>query len=110
MGSRWKGVQQMRTLGHHLSSSGSIGAYYQPNIGRLAFRKSGVNLKLRRLKCLVFPITNFRLTRWPYSHSRVTRLDRVQREMVARCLNEQKDVGESLDSFVRRKNRLVYPA
>ena len=77
------------------------------NIGRPCFNKFGIKLKLHRLKSLVFPILNFRISRWPFSHRWGNLLDRTQRAMIARCLNLKCSTDESFDAFSRRKNRVI---
>ena len=66
-----------------------------------------MTLRLSRIQRLVFPIISFRLSRWPFNHTRATQLDRVQRNMVGIVLNCQPSETESFDRFCRRKNRLI---
>ena len=64
-------------------------------------------LKLKRLDALVFPIINFRVTRWPFSVARAKTLDRVQRKMVGVIINISVMPEESKESFWRRKHKLI---
>ena len=116
--SRWKHVTVLRILGHLVSHCGSIDNCFQTtirsawrafwgNIGRPSFSRLSFSLKMRRLKSLIFPIINFRLTRWPYTHSRGAQLDRIQRQMVGICLNLRKVSDETFEVLSRRKNARI---
>ena len=115
---RWKLVSQFRALGHIIRSDASVDTCMQAtlkaawrqfwaNIGKPDFRAFQLGMKLCRLKALVFPVINFRLSRWPFSASKAKQLDRTQRKMVGVLVNVCIKADESRESFWRRRNALV---
>ena len=77
------------------------------NVGKASCRKFDVQLRLRMIERLVFPIINFRLSRWPFTHTYANRLDRIQRKMVSIVLHLRMMSGDTPGAFARRKQRLV---
>ena len=77
------------------------------NIGKPVFKPCHAQLKLTRLDTLVFPIINFRLSRWPFSIAKAKILDRVQRRMVGVIVNISVMPEDSKESFWRRKNKVI---
>ena len=70
---RWKPVDTMRVLGHFLNHSWSIDKCFQfclasawrafwGNIGKPCHRRFWLSLKLQRLKTIVWPIVDFRVS------------------------------------------------
>ena len=111
---RWNVVSSFRILGHYIEDTGSINLCYSntvaamwrqfwANLGKPVFKRFHIKIKIARLDSLVFPILNFRFSRWPFSKSRAKSLDRVQRKMISICLGLRCLVNESGESFVQRR-------
>ena len=115
---RWRTVSVFSVLGHTIQSNGSIHACFSKtisaawrqfwaNIGGSNFRSFQLALKLRRMQSLVFPVINFRVSRWPFTKSKARLLDRIQRKMIGALVHVKKMPSESWETFWRRKNKLV---
>ena len=114
---RWRVVDSFRLLGHIMESSGSIITCYKATIsalwrqfwakmGKPVFRSFDIKLKMARIQTLVFPILNFRISRWPFGVSRARDLDRVQRKMVGISLGAKPRQDEPLVTFFRREHQM----
>ena len=77
------------------------------NRGKPIFKSFRVRLKMKRLNALVFPILNFRLSRWPFSVTKAKRLDHLQRKMVGIVCGVRLLAGESFEVYWRRRNRFI---
>ena len=115
---RWRQVTTMKVLGHWISNTGSIDYCFRQtiaaawrsfwgNLGKPQFRRFTIGLKKSRLSKLVFPLISFRCSRWPWTHTKATRLDAVQRKMLSCLLGLRKGSSETLAGFVSRKNRII---
>ena len=115
---RWKRVSTFVVLGHRLQQTGSIESCFDfvvrqawkafwKNVGQASCSRMSVRLRISMIERVVFPILNFRLSRWPFTLKYSRRLCTIQRKMVAVVLRVRILPGESPGCFVSRKQRAI---
>ena len=114
-GEGWQVVQEFPVLGHILSDTGGVRACWQAcrkNMWRafwgnckskLLRNDKGKSLTL--LSRSVYPVLNFRVSRWPPQKIISQELDQTQAHMVASILRYRPSPGEDLGAFHRRRMR-----
>jgi len=109
----WRPLGEMKCLGQIVTANGSIEpdyAYtkqqlwkaYWANMWDPWVRTASLGMKLALMKRCMTPSLSYRCPRWPYRCSTAQRLDRLQAEMVARCLRLPPQPLESSDAYFRR--------
>ena len=113
----WPVVDGMLTLGHLLSSDGSVTdcvnatkrklwAAFFPNCCCVDAKKMPVMRRIQLLKRAVEPVLRFRWTRWPFGSTRAKLIDGIQRRMIGIILGLQ--IGDyTPEAFARRRARIV---
>ena len=109
----WKLAASMRCLGHILTSNSAIAedwhdavkkvwAAYFSNMHR-GFFDASLRARLDFLNNSMRPVLRFRWSRWPYQTSYASRLDSLQRHLIAKSIVFRPQPGEDVDTYFRRR-------
>jgi hypothetical protein len=115
---KWPVVSTFLVLGHRLQPNGSIRECwssarasmwraYWGNSGSRDAAHLGASCKAFLMNRAVLPQLSFRCSRWPPQQQIAGEVDRMQQKMTASALRLPFQVGEDVDSYVRRRGRIA---
>ena len=112
--SGWQQCASMKTLGHWLSNDGGYRKCCQETMAAMVrsfygnidtgIRKAGKRVKQRFLAACVLPIAQARWARWPFLTTTASKLDGLQRKMLASLFNVSPSSSEPYEDFCQRRH------